>query len=222
MDDVIIEPLTMYTDMVQFMFLSKTEDLVVYGAFANAYKDKDVSNVLKDTYVKGGGYVNTMQLIERGINGENFGSLMDSLDASYGNDINAKVEALRKMTGLNYTGAARLLNLDRNVSDTVIKNIMSSPENQNNETKYQESVNEIKDAVVRELSTHIEVVTEIVNFAFEIGFSVLGLDFSPIRGPEGNIEYLLHISKNADKNNLVNNEQIIQIAESSHQILSGD
>ena len=130
--------------------LSKTEDILVYRAFSNAYKDKDVSNVvLKDTYVKGGGYVNTMQLIERGINGENFGSLMDSLDASYGNDINAKVEALRKMTGLNYTGAARLLNLDRNASDTVIKNIMSSPENQNNETKYQESVNEIKDAVVR-------------------------------------------------------------------------
>ena len=79
-----------------------------------------------------------------------------------------------------------------------------------------------KKGVVRELSTHIEVVTEIVNFAFEIGFSVLGLDFSPIRGPEGNIEYLLYISKKADKNNLVNNEQIIQIAESSHQILSGD
>ena len=79
-----------------------------------------------------------------------------------------------------------------------------------------------KKGVVRELSTHIEVVTEIVNFAFETGFSVLGLDFSPIRGPEGNIEYLLYISKKADKNNLVNNEQIIQIAESSHQILSGD
>ena len=79
-----------------------------------------------------------------------------------------------------------------------------------------------KKGVVRELSTHIEVITEIVNFAFDTGFSVLGLDFSPIRGPEGNIEYLLYISKKTDKNNLVNNEQIIQVAESSHQILSGD
>ena len=129
--------------------LSKTEDILVYGAFANAYKDKNVSSILNDTYVKGGGYVNTMQLIERGINGQNFGSLMDSLDSAYGNDVNAKVEALRKMTGLNYTGAARLLNLDRNADDTTIKNIMTSPENMNNETKYQEAVNDIKDAVVR-------------------------------------------------------------------------
>ena len=79
-----------------------------------------------------------------------------------------------------------------------------------------------KKGVVRELSTHIEVITEIVNFAFETGFSVLGLDFSPIRGPEGNIEYLLYISKNNDKQNLVNEEKIIEIAEGSHQTLSGD
>lgn len=79
-----------------------------------------------------------------------------------------------------------------------------------------------KKGVVRELSTHIEVITEIVDFAFETGFSVLGLDFSPIRGPEGNIEYLLYISKDNDKCNLINNEKIQQIAESSHQILSGD
>ena len=79
-----------------------------------------------------------------------------------------------------------------------------------------------KKGVVRELSTHIEVISEIVNFAFETGFSVLGLDFSPIRGPEGNIEYLLYISKNNEKENLISNEKILEIAESSHQILSGD
>lgn len=79
-----------------------------------------------------------------------------------------------------------------------------------------------KKGVVRELSTHIEVITEIVSFAFETGFSVLGLDFSPIRGPEGNIEYLLYISKDDNKNNFVDNEKILQIAESSHNILSGD
>lgn len=79
-----------------------------------------------------------------------------------------------------------------------------------------------KKGVVRELSTHIEVIIEIVNFAFETGFSVLGLDFSPIRGPEGNIEYLLYISKNIENENFVTNEIILEIAESSHQTLSGD
>ena len=79
-----------------------------------------------------------------------------------------------------------------------------------------------KKGVVRELSTHIEVITEIVNFAFKTGFSVLGLDFSPIRGPEGNIEYLLYISKDDNKINAIENETIVETAKNSHQILSGD
>ena len=79
-----------------------------------------------------------------------------------------------------------------------------------------------KKGVVREITTHIEVITEVINFAFETGFSILGLDFSPIRGPEGNIEYLLYISKDNNKDNVIDNEKILEIAEKSHQILSGD
>lgn len=52
-----------------------------------------------------------------------------------------------------------------------------------------------KKGVVRELSTHKEVVREIVSFAAQTGFSVCGLSFSPIKGPEGNIEYLMYIKK---------------------------
>lgn len=52
-----------------------------------------------------------------------------------------------------------------------------------------------KKGVVSELSTHIEVVERIVTLAFENGFSVCGLDFSPIKGPEGNIEYLIYLKK---------------------------
>lgn len=55
-----------------------------------------------------------------------------------------------------------------------------------------------KKGVVREKSTHIEVIERIYTFAQLIGFEVLGLDYSPIRGPEGNIEYLLHIQKKDD------------------------
>ncbi len=52
-----------------------------------------------------------------------------------------------------------------------------------------------KKGVVRDPKIHEEVIGEIVCFAAENGFDVLNLDFSPIKGPEGNIEYLMHIRK---------------------------
>ncbi len=52
-----------------------------------------------------------------------------------------------------------------------------------------------KGGVVRGKETHREVIVTVICFAKEIGFSVLGLEFSPVKGPKGNIEYLLHLSK---------------------------
>ena len=52
-----------------------------------------------------------------------------------------------------------------------------------------------KKGVVREKSTHYEVIELVVSYALSIGFKVLALDFSPIKGPEGNIEYLVHLQK---------------------------
>ncbi len=52
-----------------------------------------------------------------------------------------------------------------------------------------------KNGVVREPETHREVIGKIVDYADSVGFRVLGLDYSPIRGPEGNIEYLLQLVK---------------------------
>lgn len=52
-----------------------------------------------------------------------------------------------------------------------------------------------KKGVVRDPSVHTEVVKTVTQFALETGFSVLHLSFSPIKGPEGNIEYLMHIKK---------------------------
>ena len=52
-----------------------------------------------------------------------------------------------------------------------------------------------KKGVVREKSTHVEVVENVIAFAEETGFVVAGLDYSPIKGPEGNIEYLLFLKK---------------------------
>lgn len=50
-----------------------------------------------------------------------------------------------------------------------------------------------KKGVVRDKKVHAEVIDSIVNFALEAGFDVLGLDFSPVKGPEGNIEYLMYV-----------------------------
>lgn len=52
-----------------------------------------------------------------------------------------------------------------------------------------------KKGVVRDINVHKDVVKNITSFAQELGFTVEGLDFSPIRGPEGNIEYLMYASK---------------------------
>ncbi len=56
-----------------------------------------------------------------------------------------------------------------------------------------------KKGVVRERSVHEEVVRKILDYADSIGFELLHLEFSPIKGPEGNIEYLMHIEKNEEK-----------------------
>ncbi|MBR4060292.1 MAG: TlyA family RNA methyltransferase [Lachnospiraceae bacterium] len=56
-----------------------------------------------------------------------------------------------------------------------------------------------KKGVVREPEIHKEVVAKILDFAALIGFDILHLEYSPIKGPEGNIEYLVHLRKNAQK-----------------------
>lgn len=55
-----------------------------------------------------------------------------------------------------------------------------------------------KKGVVREKSTHYEVIEMVISYALSIGFDVLNLDFSPIKGPEGNIEYLVHLQKTGE------------------------
>ena len=52
-----------------------------------------------------------------------------------------------------------------------------------------------KKGVVREKSTHLEVIRMVMDYAWSLGVDLLHLDYSPIKGPEGNIEYLLHIKK---------------------------
>lgn len=55
-----------------------------------------------------------------------------------------------------------------------------------------------KKGVVREKSTHLEVIEKVISFAVSIGFEILNLEFSPIKGPEGNIEYLLYLQNHPE------------------------
>lgn len=72
-----------------------------------------------------------------------------------------------------------------------------------------------KKGVVKDPSVHFSVVQSIADFSCEIGFSVEGISFSPIKGPEGNIEYLIHLKNSADKKT-VTTEKIQQLINESH------
>ena len=68
-----------------------------------------------------------------------------------------------------------------------------------------------KKGVVRDLSVHLEVVENIIELAINNGFSVEGLDYSPVKGPEGNIEYLIFIKKCSEPviNSTINANEIV-------------
>ena len=55
-----------------------------------------------------------------------------------------------------------------------------------------------KKGVVRDQSVHVQVVSDMVQFLLDTGFSVLALDYSPVKGPQGNIEYLVLVEKTDD------------------------
>lgn len=76
-----------------------------------------------------------------------------------------------------------------------------------------------KKGVVRDKAVHAEVVRNIVDFTLQNGFSVLGLTFSPVKGPEGNIEYLLYLQKSETPSGTVPN--IDELIEQSHRLLNG-
>ncbi len=78
-----------------------------------------------------------------------------------------------------------------------------------------------KKGVVRERSTHIEVIERVKEYARSIGFDILDYDYSPIRGPEGNIEYLIHLEKSGrDIGEIRTEAEIIQTVEDAFAALT--
>lgn len=76
-----------------------------------------------------------------------------------------------------------------------------------------------KKGVVRDIEVHLEVVNKIVNFLIENDFNILGLSFSPIKGPEGNREYLVYFTKDKEKEGTFELSQIDDVVRESHSQL---
>lgn len=67
-----------------------------------------------------------------------------------------------------------------------------------------------KKGVVRDPQIHREVIEKVFAFTLAEGFEILHLDFSPIRGPEGNIEYLMHLLRTEQPIERLNVDRIMQ------------
>ena len=63
-----------------------------------------------------------------------------------------------------------------------------------------------KKGVVREPKVHVEVIEDILNYMHEMPYDILGLDYSPIKRPEGNTEYLLYMKKKSAADSNINRE----------------
>ncbi len=76
-----------------------------------------------------------------------------------------------------------------------------------------------KKGVVRDKEVHLEVINTIINFLMENEFNVLGLSYSPIKGPEGNREYLVYFTKDKEKEGSFELSQIEDVVNESHSQL---
>lgn len=73
-----------------------------------------------------------------------------------------------------------------------------------------------KKGVVRDIEVHKEVVFGIVEYLLENNLNVLGVSYSPIKGPEGNIEYLVYFTKDTDRDSTFVKEDVDKVVEASH------
>ena len=72
-----------------------------------------------------------------------------------------------------------------------------------------------KKGVVRDKKIHAAVIERVLNFSSEVGFKIRGLNFSPVKGPEGNIEYLAHLSKVGEAADV----EILSVVNNAHEVL---
>lgn len=135
--------------------LSKTTDILAYRAINRAFGTEAAKEAQlgSDLYLENGGYVNNMMLLEQGLNAKNFSYIMGAIGESTTSK-EGQIERIRQMFGVNYSGASRILQLDPKkfkddaAFEAELKKIQNDPNMQNNETRNQKAMNDIKAAVV--------------------------------------------------------------------------
>ena len=78
-----------------------------------------------------------------------------------------------------------------------------------------------KKGVVRDPETHMDVLMEIAEFVESFGWKIIQFDFSPITGPEGNIEFLAEIRKRKDDSPIISRMEIKSLVETAHKTMKG-
>lgn len=78
-----------------------------------------------------------------------------------------------------------------------------------------------KNGVVRDRKVHVEVIEKVERLALENHFDILGLDFSPVKGPKGNIEYLIYLKKTAGEAQNCSDTDVFELVKKSHETLDG-
>ncbi|MFR8011539.1 MAG: TlyA family RNA methyltransferase [Clostridia bacterium] len=78
-----------------------------------------------------------------------------------------------------------------------------------------------KNGVVRDHQVHAEVIEKVERLALENQFDILGLDFSPVKGPKGNIEYLIYLKKAAGEAENRSQTDVTALVKKSHEVLDG-
>ncbi|MBE6053542.1 MAG: TlyA family RNA methyltransferase [Clostridium sartagoforme] len=76
-----------------------------------------------------------------------------------------------------------------------------------------------KKGVVRDINVHKEVVNSIVDYLYSENLNILSLSYSPIKGPEGNIEYLVYFTKDKNLESTFSIDDIENVVNESHNLL---
>ena len=77
----------------------------------------------------------------------------------------------------------------------------------------------VNGGVIKDKKIHLLVIKNVINLAKDIGYSILNLTYSPIKGPKGNIEYLLYLKKDNENIDELNDNTIENVVDESHKML---
>lgn len=86
--------------------------------------------------------------------------------------------------------------------------------------QFEAGKNNVSDGIIKNKNVHIDVINNIINFCLDLNLNIMGLTYSPIKGPKGNIEFLICFKKNIfNDNNIDLKDSVIQVVNEAHNCL---